>query len=58
MNEEHLRHARISIGLPRLAELAKKRDEAQGIKGKGTVFDIIAGTSIGAMNAEFWFAML
>jgi NTE family protein len=31
-------------------EFIKKRDEAQGIKGKA-VFDIIAGTSIGAMNA-------
>jgi NTE family protein len=31
-------------------EILKKRDEAQGIKGKA-VFDIIAGTSIGAMNA-------
>ncbi|MGH9927532.1 MAG: patatin-like phospholipase family protein [Nitrososphaeraceae archaeon] len=31
-------------------EFIKKRDEDQGIRGK-PVFDIIAGTSIGAMNA-------
>ena len=31
-------------------EFIKKRDEAQGIRDKA-VFDIIAGTSIGAMNA-------
>ena len=34
----------------RCVNLLKKGDEAQGIKGKA-VFDIIAGTSIGAMNA-------
>ena len=33
-----------------MCEFIKKRDEAQGIKGKA-VFDTIAGTSIGAMNA-------
>src|ERR687897_3008892 len=31
-------------------EFLKKMDEAQGIKGKA-IFDIVAGTSIGAMNA-------
>ena len=33
-----------------ISEYIKKREEAQGIRGKA-VFDIIAGTSIGAMNA-------
>ena len=35
----------------RCVNLLKKGDEAQGIKGKA-VFDIIAGTSIGAMNGS------